>query len=209
MPRRKPLPEAIERAVRLFAAIGKVYPFSVGWGFTRYYYPRLIIYTDDMMELDWMLRIFGGSAGIHFAGKEYFYWYTTSKRTTILLLRACLKEDYLKGKRLVLAMWALLLAQCHWSEFDHQRQIAQEMKAVIHSMDEQVLIASRQASLEQLGLAKDDGLGTDQAELASRFPALETSQDIVLPHSQSEIEDEGPTTSPPQQPDPQEPPLQP
>ena len=201
MPRRKPLPEAIERAVRLFAAIGKVYPFRVWWG-TWYYYARLIIYTDDMLELDWMLRIFGGSAGVHFAGKEYFYWYTTSKKTTILLLQACLKADYLKGKRLVLALWALLLTQAR----EQQWEIMQEMKAVIHSMDEQVLIASRQASLEQLGLA---GAGEAGSLSPPSFPALETSQDIVLPHAPSETEDEDPTTSLPQQPDPQEPPLQP
>ena len=91
-----------EKALRLFSAVGRISAQRT----EEYAYPRLLVYTDNLMELDLLMREFGGVKSEREGG---YTWQLSSRTRSQLMLEDLIDLGLLDEQRKLLASLAYLL----------------------------------------------------------------------------------------------------
>ena len=110
-----------EKALRLFSAVGRISAQRT----EEYAYPRLLVYTDNLMELDLLMREFGGVKSEREGG---YTWQLSSRTRSQLMLEDLIDLGLLDEQRKLLASLAYLLT--NWFDPPIQLEIFEELKRV-------------------------------------------------------------------------------
>ena len=110
-----------EKALRLFSAVGRISAQRT----EEYAYPRLLVYTDNLMELDLLMREFGGVKSEREGG---YTWQLSSRTRSQLMLEDLIDLGLLDEQRKLQASLVYLLT--NWFDPPIQLEIFEELKRV-------------------------------------------------------------------------------